>query len=127
MLKTARSWPTMLALRYFSLTFAGVPQSSFSTSRYHARRGSSASGCWVQNSRSVLLAMIRILGCKSLPLTLEAYCSQNALTSSLCAFPHQEHSPVEDDPRRPVIVSDQGLKITRAAPREGRRRARGLR
>ena len=37
--------PMTLALRYFALTFAGVSQSSFWTSRYHARIGSSASRC----------------------------------------------------------------------------------
>src|SRR2546428_2096545 len=59
MLNTARL-PTMLALRYFSLSLAGVSQSSFSTSWYQAKSGSLVAGSRSQNSRSAGFGIIRM-------------------------------------------------------------------
>jgi hypothetical protein len=50
----------MLAFLYFSFSLAGVSQSSFSTSRYHASNGSSASGNRPQKSRNGRLETIRM-------------------------------------------------------------------
>src|SRR6516225_8827840 len=60
MLNTTRLPPTKLAFRYCALTSAGDAQSAASASRYQARSGPSASGYCSQNSRSVLLAIIRM-------------------------------------------------------------------
>src|SRR5438105_1466285 len=66
----------MLALRYFLFTSAGESQSSFSTSRNHARSGPSASGNRSQKVRRVLFAITRIRSYNTFPQSLQVMRSQ---------------------------------------------------